>query len=127
MVGDWLLDKDITAPLTDKLYHDEIGDPRAWATTVVFIVSHLDKMNKCEDSQATRGGLAWGRRLLFVDNSDDKEGHHWFVCAMDCTVPVWAFKVWIWEPRFGTSLIRPMLKRLLQNGVYTCSGFGFSK
>ena len=32
-------------------------------------------------------------------------------------VPVWAFKVHIWEPLSGTSLVRPMLKHLQSKGV----------
>ena len=33
-----------------------------------------------------------------IVNSDDRQGLHWFVCAMDCTQLVWAFIVWIWDP-----------------------------
>ena len=47
---------------------------------------------------------------------------------MDCTGPVWAFKVWIWEPLFGISLIWPMLTRLQQNGILTHAlALGFQK
>ena len=38
-------------------------------------------------------------------------------CAIDREVPVWAFKVHIWEPLCGNSLVRPMLKRLKSKGV----------
>ena len=112
VVGDWLSDKDIATWLIDKLYHNEIGEPRAWTRAVIYIVPHLDKMTKYKDSQATRSGLAWRRRHIFIVNSDDKEELHWFVCAMDprvCAmerrVLVWASKVCIWEPLSGTSLI----------------------
>ena len=54
---------------------------------------------------------------MFIVNSDDREGLHWFLYAIDCKVPVWAFKVHIWEPLCGASLVRPMLKRLQSKGV----------
>ena len=65
VVGDWLSDKDITAWLTDKLYHNEIGEPQAWTTTVIYIVPRLDKMKKYEDSVVVwlGGGSAY---LLFI-------------------------------------------------------------
>ena len=83
-------------------------------------------MRKYEDSKGNTHKtvrLAWRRRHIFIVNSDDRERLHWFLCAIDCKVPVWAFKVpvWafkvhIWEPHCGNSLVRPML-RLQSKGV----------
>ena len=45
---------------------------------------------------------------MFFVNTDNRKGLHWFVFAIDCRGPVWAFKVDIWEPLSGTFLVRPM-------------------
>ena len=85
-------------------------------------VSHLNIMRKCEQSKGTNhttDHFSWRRHHIFIVNSDDHKGLHWFVCAMDCRVLVWAFKVHIWEPLLGTSLVRPMLKYLKSKGVST--------
>ena len=122
VVEDWLSDKDIIAWLTHKLHRNGIREPRAWTTGVTYIVSRLNTMMKYEGSQGishTIAGLAWRRHHIFTVNSDDRKGLHWFVCAMGCKVLVWVFKVWIWEPFLGTSLVWPMLKRLQQKGVST--------
>ena len=100
VVGDWLSDKDILAWLNDKLYHNEVEEPRAWSMAVTYIVSCLKMMRKYEDSKGnnhTTIGLAWRRRHIFIVNSDDREGLHGFLCAIDCTVTVWAFKVHTWH------------------------------
>ena len=124
--GDWLVDKDIPAWLTDKLYHNYVGESRPWSMAVTYIVTRLKKMKRYEANMAIRGGLAWRRPHIFIVNSDNVRGFHWFVCAMDCMLPVWAFKVWIWEPLSGTSAIQPMLLRK-KRGFHTCSRFGFSR
>ena len=51
VVGDWLSDKGIIAWLNHKLYHNEIGDPRAWTTAVTDFVLCLSIMKKYEGSQ----------------------------------------------------------------------------
>ena len=87
---------------------------------VTYITSRLKMMRKYEDSKGhnhTTVGLAWRQRHIFIVNSDDREGLHWFLCAIDCKVPIWAFKVHIWEPLCGNSLVRPMLRRLQSKGV----------
>ena len=87
---------------------------------VTYIVSRLKIRRKYKDSKGTSHttvGLAWRRRHIFIVNSDDREGLQWFVCAIDCKVPVLAFKVHIWEPLSGNSLVWPMLKRLQSKGV----------
>ena len=120
VVGDWLSDKDILARLNDKLYHNEIEEPRAWTWAVTYIVSYLKMMRNHKDSKGTNHTivrLAWRRRHIFIVNSDDRKGLHWFLCAINCRVPVWAFKVHIWEPLCGNSLVRPMLKCLQSKGV----------
>ena len=97
VVGDWLSDKDILARLHDKLYHNEAGEPRAWTTVVTYIVSRLNIMRKYEDSKGTNKGtidttaaLAWRPHHIFIVNSDDREGLHWFV-------------PWIVECQYGPS------------------------
>ena len=120
VVGDWLSDKDIVAWLNDKLYHNKVEEPRAWTMAVTYIASCLKLMRKYEDSKGnnhTTVGLAWRQRHIFLVNSDDREGLHWFLCAIDFKVQVWAFKVHIWEPLCGNSLVRPMLRRLRSQGV----------
>ena len=120
VVGDWLSDKDILAWLHDKLYHNEFEEPRAWTMAVTYIVSCLKMMRKYEDSKGTNHttvGLAWRHRHIFIVNSDDREGLHWFLCAIDRRVPIWAFKVHIWEPLCGNSLVPPILKHLQSKGV----------
>ena len=82
VVGGWLSDKDILVWLHDKLYHNEVIEPRAWTATVAYIVSCLNIMRKYEDSTGTSHTtvrLAWRHRHIFVVNSDDREGPHWFV------------------------------------------------
>ena len=79
-------------------------------------------MRKYKDSRGnnhTTVGLGWRRRHILIVNSDDREGLHWFLCAIDCKDPIWAFKLHIWEPLCGNSLIRPMLRRLQSKGVAT--------
>ena len=101
VVGDWLSDKDIVTWLNDKVCHNEVEEPRAWTMAVTHIVSCLKRMRKYDDSKGnnhTTVGLAWRQRHLFIVSSDDREGLHWFLCAINCKVPVWAFKVHIWEP-----------------------------
>ena len=119
VMGDWLRDKDIITWPTHKLYHNEIGELRAWTTAVTCIVSRLYMRKKHVGSHGISQaivGLAWRRRHIFIVNS---EGLLSFVCAIDFRVPIWAFKMWIWEPFPGTSLVQPILKRLQQNGVST--------
>ena len=107
-MGDWLSDKDILAWLNDKVCHNEVGEPRAWTTAVTYIVSRLKDMRRYEDSKGTNHTTVvwpWRCRHIFIVNSDDRAGLHWFVCAMHCKVLVWAFKVHICEPLFGNSLV----------------------
>ena len=118
VVGGWLNDRDITAWLTNKLYQLKVDEPRAWTMVVSFILSLL----------LFRDGLGWCRRHTIIVNSDDREGLHWFLCAMDCTPPIWAFIVWIWEPLGGTSLIQPMVRRLRARQVIVhAKALGFQK
>ena len=73
-------------------------------------------------------GLSWRRRHIFIVKSDDCEGLHWLVCAMDCRVLVWAFKVWIWEPLPWYFLSPANVETPPSKGCFhTCSSFGVSK
>ena len=87
---------------------------------VTYIASYLQRMRKYEDSKGnnhTTVCLAWRQHHIFIINRDNGEGFRWFLCAIDCKVPIWAFKVHIWEPLCGNSLVRPMLRRLHSTGV----------
>ena len=108
VVGDWLSDKEILAQLNDKLYYNEVEEPGAWTMAVRYIASCLKMMRKYEESKGnnhTTVSVAWRCRHIFIVNSDDCERLHWLLCAIDCKVPVWAFKVHIWEPLCGNSLV----------------------
>ena len=77
-------------------------------------------MSQYEDSKGNNHktvGLVWRQRHIFIVNSDNREGLHWFFCAIYCKVLVWAFKVHIWEPLCGYSLVRQMLRHLQSKGV----------
>ena len=99
VVGDGFGDKVILAWLHDKLYHNEVKDPRAWAMMVTYIASCLKRIRKCEDSKGTNHttvGLAWRRHHIFIVNGGDCEGLHSFLCAIDCKVSVWALGATVW-------------------------------
>ena len=74
--------------------------------------------------------MRWCRRHIFVVNSDDKEGLHWFVCAFDCRGWLELFTIWVWgrpwETLSSTHLIRPFLlalKKLLLTTKHCALGF----
>ena len=129
--GDWLSDKEVMAWLHHMLYHNEVSKPRAWTAAVTYIVSRVNIMRRYEGNKGTGHttvGLALRRRHILIVNSGDRKGLHWFVCAMGCRVPVWAFKVHIWEPLPDTFLVWPMLKHLRSKGVSThARALGFQK
>ena len=63
--------------------------------------------------------MSWCRRHIFVVNSNDKEGLHWFMCAFDCRVRLELFTIWVWEPLSSTNLIRPFLWALKKLSLIT--------
>ena len=70
--------------------------------------------------------MAWCRRHIFVANSDDKQGLHWFVCALDCRVGLKRFIVSVWEHLNSNHLIRPFLtaiKKLCLTTKHRALGF----
>ena len=78
------------------------------------------------ESGERKANMRWCRRHIFVFNSDDKEGLHWFVCAFDCRVRLELFTIWVWEPLSSTHLIRPFLsalKKSLQTTKHRDLGF----
>ena len=107
-VGDWLTDKDIPCWLNQEVCHNEIDEPRAWTLAVLYI-KRLSKYMQRVESGERMTNMRWCRRHIFVVNSNDKEGLHWFVCAFDCCVRVELFTIWVWEPLSSTHLIRPFL------------------
>ena len=124
-VGDWLTDKDILCWLNQELHHMEIDEPRAWTLAVLYI-KILSKCMQMVESGTTLGNLAWCRRLIFVVNSDDKEGSHLFVCAFDGRVRLERFIIWAWEPLSSIYLIRPFLtaiKKLCLTTKHRALGF----
>ena len=97
VVGDWLRTRTFLRGFTTSCTTMRSMSHRR-ATAVTYIVSRLKIMRKYEDSTGTNHttvGLACRRRHIFIVISDDRKGLHWFVCAMDCRVQVWAFKVHI--------------------------------
>ena len=56
--------------------------------------------------------MRWCSSHIFVVNSDDKEGLHWFMCAFHCHVRLELFTIWVWEPLSCTNLIHPFLSAL---------------
>ena len=56
---------------------------------------------------------------IFVVNSNDKEGSHWFVCAFDCRVRLELFTILVSEPLSSTHLIRPFLTAMKKLSLTT--------
>ena len=110
-VGDWLTDKDIVCWLNQELRHMEIDEPLAWTLALLYIKRLSRYMQRVEPGERL-ANMRWCRRHIFVVNSDDKEGLHWFVCAFDCCVRLELFTIWVWEPLSSTHLIRPFLSAL---------------
>ena len=90
-VGDWLTDKDILCWLNQEVCHNEIDEPRAWTLALLYI-KRLSKYMQRVESGERMTNMRWCRRHIFVVNSNDKEGLHWFVCAFDCRVR-WSFSL----------------------------------
>ena len=63
--------------------------------------------------------MRWCRRHIFVVNSNDKEGFHWFVCAFDCHVQLELFNIWVGEHLSSTDFIRPFLSALKKSSRTT--------
>ena len=84
-VGDWLIDKDIVCWLNQEVRHIEIDEPRVWSLALLYI-KKLSKYMQSVESGESMANMRWCRRHIFVVNSDDKEGLHWFVCGFDCRV-----------------------------------------
>ena len=73
--------------LHQTLYHNEVGEPRAWTAAVTYIVSRLNIMRKFQGNKGTsHTTVGWGRHILIV-NSDDRKWLHWFVCAWTAKCP----------------------------------------
>ena len=66
----------------------------AWTVAFLYIKRLSTCMRRVE-SGTTLDNMAWCRRHIFVVNSDDKEGLHWFVCAFDCRVQLELFTIWV--------------------------------
>ena len=63
--------------------------------------------------------MAFCRRHIFVVNSNDKEGLHWFVCAFDYCVRLELFTLQVSEPLPSTHLIRPLLMAMKKLSLTT--------
>ena len=70
-------------------------------------------MRKVE-SGTTLHNTAWCCRHIFVVNTDDKEGAHWFVFAFDCHVRLELFIIWI-----SIDLMRPFLTAMKKLSLTT--------
>ena len=120
-----MTDKDIVCWLNQELCHMEINEPRAWTLALLYI-KRLSRYMLRVESGTTLANMTWCRRHLFVVNSNDKEGLHWFVCAFDCCVRLELFTIWVWEPLSSSHLIRPFLlaiKKLLPTTKHRALGF----
>ena len=117
-VGDWLTDKDIVCWLKQEVYHNEIDEPRAWSLALLYI-KRLSRYMRRVESGEIMANMRWCRRHIFVVNSGDKEGLHWFVCAFNCRVRLELFTIGVWEPLSSTHLIRPFLSALKKSSLTT--------
>ena len=95
-----------------------MDEPRAWTLAVLYI-KRLSKYMQRVESGERMTNMRWCRRHIFVVNSNDKEGLHWFVCAFDCRVRLELFTIWVWEPLSSTHLIRPFLSALKKSSRTT--------
>ena len=96
----------------------EIDEPHAW-TLVVLNINRLPKCMWRVESGTTLDIMAWCRRHIFVVNTNDKEGVHWFVCALHCRVRLELFTIWVWEPLSSTHLIRLFLMAMNELSLTT--------
>ena len=117
-MGDWLIDKDIVCWLNQEVCHNEIDQPRAWSLVLRYI-KRLSKYMQRVESGERMANIRWCGRHIFVVNSDDKEGLHWFVCAFDCRVRSELFTICVWEPLSSTHLIRLFLSALKKSSRTT--------
>ena len=117
-VGGWLTDKDILCWLNQEVCHNEIDEPRAWTLALLYI-KRLSKYMQRVESGEGMANMKWCRRHIFVVNSHDKGGLHWFVCAFDCRVRLELFTICVWEPLSSTDLIRPFLSALKKSSQTT--------
>ena len=94
----------------------------------VYIIKRLSKCMPIVESGTTLDNTAWCRRHIFVVNTDDNEGAHWFVCAFDCHVWLELFIIWIWELLSSIHLIRPFLTAMKKLSLTTKHyALGFQK
>ena len=117
-MGDLLTDKGILRWLNQEVCHMEINEARACTLADL----HIERLSKCMrrvEPGATQHNMAWCHRHIFVVNSDDKEGLHWFVCAFHCRVRLELFTIWVWEPLSSTHLIRPILMAMKKLSLTT--------
>ena len=117
-VGDWLTDKDIVYWLNQEVCHNEIDESSAWSLALPYIKRLSRNMQRVESGKRM-ANVRWCRRHIFVVNSDDQEGLHWFVCAFDCRVRLELFTIWVWEPLSSTHLICPFLSALKKSSLTT--------
>ena len=94
----------------------------------LLYIKRLFKYMRRVESGERMANMRWCRRHIFVVNSDDKEGLHWFVYAFDCRVRLELFTIWVWEPLSSTHLIRPFLLALKKLSLTTKHrALGFQK
>ena len=75
----------------------EIDEPRVWTLAVLYI-KRLSKCMRMVESGTTLDNMAPFSRHIFVVNTDDEEGAHWFVCAFDFRVQLELFIIWVGNP-----------------------------
>ena len=113
-----MTDKDIVCWLNQHVCHNEIDEPRAWSLALLYIKRLSEYMQRVESGERM-ANMRWCRSHIFVVDSDDKEGLHWFVSALHCRFRLELFTIWVWEPLTSTHLIRPFLSALKKSSRTT--------
>ena len=103
----------------------EIHVPCAW-TLVLRYIQRLSRNMQRVESGTSLAKMRRCRRHIFVVNSDDKEGLHWFVCAFNWWVRLELFTIWVWKPLRFNHLFRCFLlaiKKLSPTTKHRALGF----
>ena len=104
-----------------------IDEPHVWTVAVLYI-KRPSKCMPVVESGTTLDNMAWCHRHIFVVNTDDQEGAHWFVCAFNRRVRLELFIIWVWEPLSSIHLICLFLTAMKKPSLTTKHrALGFQK
>ena len=96
----------------------EIDQPRVWTLALLYI-KRLSRYMQRVESGTRLANMAWCRRHIFVDNSNDKEELHRFLSAFNCCVPLELFTFWVREPLSSIHLICYLLMAIKKLSLTT--------